>query len=114
SLCRRRGQAAVLGLGVSVPVFALGLLSGDPALLMASPAAPPEVVTTTRHVLGFDRPLYEQFGRYLGNALQGNLGVSLRMNRPVTTLILERLPATLQLTVAAVLIEVVGAIPEDD
>jgi len=94
-----------------VAVFALVHLSGDPVLLMVSPDAPPEVVTTTRHVLGFDRPLYEQFGRYLGNALQGNLGVSLRMNRPVTTLILERLPATLQLTVAALVIAVVVAIP---
>jgi len=101
----------VVGLGVSVAVFALVHLSGDPVLLMVSPDAPPEVVTTTRHVLGFDRPLYEQFGRYLGNALQGNLGVSLRMNRPVTTLILERLPATLQLTVAALVIAVVVAIP---
>jgi len=94
-----------------VAVFALVHLSGDPVLLMVSPDAPPEVVTTTRHVLGFDRPLYEQFGRYLGNALQGNLGVSLRMNRPVTTLILERLPATLQLTVAALVMAVVVAIP---
>jgi len=94
-----------------VAVFALVHLSGDPVLLVVSPDAPPEVVTTTRHVLGFDRPLYEQFGRYLGNALQGNLGVSLRMNRPVTTLILERLPATLQLTVAALVIAVVVAIP---
>jgi ABC-type dipeptide/oligopeptide/nickel transport system permease component len=94
-----------------VAVFALVHLSGDPVLLMVSPDSPPEVVTTTRHVLGFDRPLYEQFGRYLGNALQGNLGVSLRMNRPVTTLILERLPATLQLTVAALVIAVVVAIP---
>ena len=101
----------MVGLGVSVAVFALVHLSGDPVLLMVSPDAPPEVVTTTRHVLGFDRPLYEQFGRYLGNALQGNLGVSLRMNRPVTTLILERLPATLQLTVAALVIAVVVAIP---
>jgi peptide/nickel transport system permease protein len=101
----------VVGLGVSVAVFALVHLSGDPVLLMVSPDAPPDVVTTTRHALGFDQPLYEQFARYLGNALQGNLGVSLRMNRPVTTLILERLPATLHLTVAALVIAVVVAIP---
>jgi peptide/nickel transport system permease protein len=78
---------------------------------MVSPDAPPDVVTTTRHALGFDRPLYEQFARYLGNAAHGDLGLSLRMNRPVTTLIVERLPATLELTLAALLIAVVVAIP---
>ena len=101
----------MVGLGVSVAVFALVHLSGDPVLLMVSPDAPPDVVTTTRHALGFDRPLYEQFASYLGNALKGDLGVSLRMNRPVTTLILERLPATLHLTVAALVIAVMVAIP---
>ena len=78
---------------------------------MVSPDAPPDVVTTTRHALGFDRPLYEQFAHYLGNAAHGNLGLSLRMNRPVTTLIVERLPATLELTLAALLIAVVVAVP---
>jgi peptide/nickel transport system permease protein len=101
----------VVGLGVSVAVFALVHLSGDPVLLMVSPDAPPDMVATTRHALGFDRPLYEQFARYLGHAVQGNLGTSLRMNRPVTTLILERLPATLHLTLAALAIAVVVAIP---
>jgi peptide/nickel transport system permease protein len=94
-----------------VVVFALVHLSGDPVLLMVSPDAPPEVVTNTRHALGFDRPLYEQFARYLGNAAHGDLGLSLRMNRPVTTLIVERLPATLELTLAALLIAVVVAVP---
>jgi peptide/nickel transport system permease protein len=69
------------------------------------------VVTTTRHALGFDRPLYEQFARYLASAAHGDLGLSLRMNRPVTTLIVERLPATLELTLAALVIAMVVAIP---
>jgi peptide/nickel transport system permease protein len=96
---------------VSVVVFALVHLSGDPVLLMVSPDAPPDMVATTRQALGFDRPLYEQFARYLGHAAHGNLGMSLRMNRPVTSLILERLPATLELTLAALLIAVLVAIP---
>jgi peptide/nickel transport system permease protein len=96
---------------VSVVVFALVHLSGDPVLLMVSADAPPEVVTTTRHALGFDRPLVEQLARYLGNAAHGDLGTSLRMNRPVTALIRERLPATLQLTLAALAIAVVVAVP---
>jgi peptide/nickel transport system permease protein len=94
-----------------VVVFALVHLSGDPVLLMVSPDAPPEVVTSTRQALGFDRPLYEQLARYLGNAAHGDLGVSLRMNRPVTSLILERLPATMKLTLAALVIAVLVAIP---
>ena len=96
---------------MSVVVFALVHLSGDPVLLMVSPDAPPDVVATTRQALGFDRPLYEQFARYLSNAAQGDLGMSLRMNRPVILLILERLPATLQLTLAALVIAVLVAIP---
>ena len=96
---------------MSVVVFALVHFSGDPVLLMVSPDAPPDVVATTRQALGFDRPLYEQFARYLSNVAHGDLGISLRMNRPVTTLILERLPATLQLTLAALVIAVLVAIP---
>lgn len=96
---------------MSVVVFALVHLSGDPVLLMVSPDAPPDVVATMRQALGFDRPLYEQFARYLGNAAHGDLGISLRMDRPVATLILERLPATLQLTLAALIIAVLVAIP---
>ena len=96
---------------MSVVVFALVHLSGDPVLLMVSPDAPPDVVATMRQALGFDRPLYEQFARYLGNAAHGDLGMSLRMNRPVISLILERLPATLQLTLAALVIAVLVAIP---
>ena len=100
-----------MGLGVSVVVFALVHLSGDPVLLMVSPDAPADVVTATRQALGFDRPLYEQLARYLSHAAQGDLGISLRMNRPVTTLILERLPATMELTLAALVIAVLVAIP---
>jgi len=92
-------------------VFALVHLSGDPVLLMVPADAPADVVTDTRRALGFDRPLWEQFARYVAGAARGDLGISLRMNRPVTTLILERLPATLTLTVAAFLIAVVLAIP---
>ena len=96
---------------MSVVVFALVHLSGDPVLLMVSPDAPPDVVTATRHSLGFDRPLYEQLGRYLSSAARGDLGISLRINRPVTALILERLPATLTLTLGAFVIAVAVAIP---
>ena len=101
----------MVGLGVSVVVFALVHLSGDPVLLMVPSDAPREVVEATRSALGFDRPLPEQYARYVSHAVRGDLGVSLRINRPVATLIVERLPATILLTVAALLIATVVAIP---
>ena len=97
--------------GVSLVVFGLVHLSGDPVLLMVSSDAPPDVVTATRRALGFDRPLHEQFVSYVTRAVQGDLGVSLRSNRPVATLIRERLPATVELTLAALLIAVAIAVP---
>ena len=90
---------------------ALVHLSGDPVLLMVSSDAPPDVVAATRHALGFDRPLYEQFARYVTRAAQGDLGMSLRSSRPVAALIRERLPATVELTLAALLIAVAVAMP---
>ena len=92
-------------------MFALVHLSGDPVLLMVPADASPELVADTRRALGFDRPLPEQFGRYLANVAQGDLGTSLRINRPVARLIRERLPATVELTLAALLLATVTAIP---
>ena len=73
--------------------------------------APPDVVASTRHALGFDRPLVEQFGRYLASVARGDLGTSLRINRPVAQLIVERLPATVELALAALVLATVTAIP---
>ena len=101
----------MVAVGVSLVVFALVHLSGDPVLLMVSSDAPPDVVAATRHALGFDRPLREQFADYVARAARGDLGVSLRSNLPVATLIQQRLPATVELTLAALLIAVVVAIP---
>ena len=100
-----------MALGVSLVVFALVHLSGDPVLLMVSSDAPADVVAATRHALGFDRPLYEQYARYVTRAAQGDLGTSLRSSRPVAALIMERLPATVELTFAALLIAVAIAVP---
>jgi ABC-type dipeptide/oligopeptide/nickel transport system permease component len=97
--------------GVSLVAFALVHLSGDPVRLMVPSDAPPELVESTRHALGFDRPLPEQFARWFVRASQGDLGISLRSNRPVAALIAERMPATVELTVAALVIAVALAIP---
>ena len=100
-----------MAVGVSLVVFGLVHLSGDPVLLMVSSDAPPDVVATTRHALGFDRPLHQQFTDYVTRAARGDLGVSLRSSLPVAALIRDRLPATVELTVAALLIAVAIAIP---
>ena len=96
---------------MSLAVFALVHLSGDPVRLMVPTDAPPEVVEEVRRALGFDRPLAEQFVRWAARAARGDLGVSLRNHRPVAGLIAERMPATIELTVAALLIAVVAAVP---
>ncbi|HTI53449.1 MAG TPA: ABC transporter permease [Verrucomicrobiae bacterium] len=110
-MVRRLGQAAIVALGVSLVAFALVHLSGDPVRLMVSTDAPPEQVETVRRALGFDRPLPEQFARWVGRAARGDLGISLRSNRPVGRLIAERFPATLELTAAALVIAVGLAVP---
>ena len=69
-LLRRLRHAAIVAVGVSLVVFGLVHLSGDPVLLMVSSDAPPDVVATTRHALGFDRPLHEQFTDYVARAAQ--------------------------------------------
>ncbi|MDB5847829.1 MAG: glutathione transporter permease GsiC [Rhodoferax sp.] len=77
------------------------LLPGDPARLAAGPEADAETVRIIREDLGLDRPMHEQFWRFISNAVQGDFGTSLRSKRPVSTEIAERFMPTFWLTVAA-------------
>jgi len=104
-------HALIVALGVSLIVFIFLHLSGDPVLLMVSSDAPAETVDQLRHDLGFDRPLWEQYVRFVGRAARGDFGNSLRMNRPALGLVFERLPNTLLLTLVALLIAVAVALP---
>lgn len=104
-------QAMIVAGGVSLIVFSFLHLSGDPVLLMVPSDAPREVVAQLRSHLGFDRPLWEQYLRFLGGAIRGNFGDSLRMNRPALALVVERLPSTLLLTLIALILAVVVALP---
>lgn len=97
--------------GVSVVTFCLTFLSGDPAELMLPPGATPEQMAQFRAAWGFDQPLYLQYGRFLSRAVQGDFGVSLRHGEPALPLIAERLPATLQLTLTAMLLAIIVALP---
>jgi ABC-type dipeptide/oligopeptide/nickel transport system permease component len=108
---RRVGGTVTVMLGVAAVIFVLLHLSGDPVALLVPADAPPEVVRDTRQALGLDRPLPEQFVRYLRRAVAGDLGVSLRHNRPVAELIAERLPRTMLLAAAALALAIAVAIP---
>lgn len=103
--------AVVVAFGVSVVIFVLLHLSGDPVTMLVPSDAPREVFESTRRALGLDRPLPEQFVRYVSRVATGDFGTSIRFNRPVAGLILERLPRTLELTLAALVLAVALALP---
>ncbi len=106
---RLLGVVPVL-VGLSLLVFSLVyLIPGDPVLVMLGPSseATAENIAALRKQLGFDQPAYVQFGRFVVNALQGDLGRSIRTKRRVTTEISSVLAGTLQLTLAGLLLAVV-------
>src|SRR5207245_2101178 len=107
-IVRRILQTIPIMWGVSTAVFAmLYLVPGDPVSAMLSESgASVETIARIRHQLGLDDPIPVQYVRFLTNAIQGNLGNSLFQNRPVTTIILEQLPATIELTVASMAIAI--------
>jgi peptide/nickel transport system permease protein len=98
--------------GVATLVFSLiHLVPGDPAQAMLGDGASPEDIAQLRTRLGLDRPLLEQYARYLKGLVRGDLGTSLRTQQPVTAQIAERLPATAELASAAMLVAVALALP---
>ena len=99
-------------LGVATLVFALiHLIPGDPAQAILGETASEADVAALRKKLGLDRPLLEQYGAFLTNAAQGDLGTSLRSNAPVAEEITARLPATLELAAAAMFVAIGFSIP---
>jgi peptide/nickel transport system permease protein len=98
--------------GVLVAVFLmLKLTPGDPATAILGVQATPEELARVRHAMGLDRPWYVQFFMWLGNALQGDLGQSYISKKPVSELILTRLPITIELTIFAMLLAALVGIP---
>ena len=92
---------------VTILIFGLQqLLPGDPAMVLAGEDQDPNVVAYLRHKMRLDRPLPVQYFYWLGGVVQGDLGESLRIQKPVTELILEKLPVTIQLAAMAMLIAV--------
>jgi ABC-type dipeptide/oligopeptide/nickel transport system permease component len=101
----------VIWLVVSIVFFLIHLVPGDPVLQMLGENAPASDVQATRHAYGLDAPMHVQYIRYWEGVLHGNLGPSLRFNQSVTSLIAERYPFTLQLTLAALFVAIVLSIP---
>jgi peptide/nickel transport system permease protein len=104
-------QGIVVMLVVGFIAFSLFNFVGDPVSLMLPPEATQADREAMRQSLGLDKPFYQQFVTFLHNAVQGNFGISLRLGRPVSTLLVERLPATLELACTAALIALVVGIP---
>jgi peptide/nickel transport system permease protein len=111
-LARRLALTIPVLLGVATLVFSLiHFIPGDPAQAMLGEAAPQADVEELRRRLGFDRPLLEQYGVFLRGVARGDLGTSLRTGAPVTDQILERMPATIELAAAAMLVAIGVSIP---
>src|SRR6186997_1660420 len=110
-ILRRLVQGVIVMLVVGFIAFSLFNFVGDPVSLMLPPEATQADREQMRQSLGLDKPFYAQFATFLGNAVQGNFGISLRLGRPVSTLLIERLPATLELAITAALIALVVGIP---
>jgi len=110
-LLRRLWQAVLVLFGVSVVVFLILHLTGDPAALLLPPDATAEDIARFRKAMGFDDPVAVQYLRFLKGALRGDFGESLRHGEPAMTLVLERLPATFQLAGAGLLLALCLAIP---
>jgi ABC-type dipeptide/oligopeptide/nickel transport system permease component len=109
---RRLGQSVPTLVAVSVLTFAMvRLIPGDPAVLIAGEEATPETLRGIREQLALDRPLAEQYLVYAGRLLQGDLGTSIRSKQPVAGELAARIPATVELALAALLVlVVVGAL----
>jgi peptide/nickel transport system permease protein len=110
-IVRRLVQAILVMLTVAFVAFLLFQYVGDPVAQMLGQDATPEDRARLRTELGLDQPFFVQFATFAGNAAQGDFGISLRQGRLVSTLIKERLPATLELSFAAGIIAIVVGIP---
>jgi ABC-type dipeptide/oligopeptide/nickel transport system permease component len=111
-LARRLILTIPVLIGVATLVFSLiHLIPGDPAQAMLGETASPADVEDLRRRLGLDRPLLEQYATFMRGAVRGDLGTSLRTGLPVTSQILERLPATAELAAAAMIVAIAISIP---
>ncbi len=110
-IVRRLVQAVIVMLVVAFVSFSLFQFVGDPVVAMLGQDATPEQRADLRRDLGLDEPIPVQFATFVGNAVRGDFGLSYRQGRKVSTLIQERLPATLELSLAAAVLALAVGIP---
>jgi peptide/nickel transport system permease protein len=110
-LARRALHLLIVVLGVYTALFLLLRLTGDPTLLYVSEDAGPAQIQRVREQLGLADPLPVQYLRFLGRAMVGDFGLSLRHNQPALPLVLASLPATLELTGAALFLAALIGVP---
>jgi peptide/nickel transport system permease protein len=111
-LVRRVLALVPVALGVATLTFAIiHLVPGDPVIAMLGETAAPADVVGMRRQLGLDRPLLEQYAAYLGGLAVGDLGESISYRKPVSRLIAERFPATIELAAAGMLVALMIAFP---
>src|SRR5471030_988129 len=110
-ILRRLAQAVLVMLVVGMGAFSLFQYVGDPVSNMVGQDASVSQRERLHAELGLDRPAPVQFARFVGHALTGDFGVSLRQGREVSVLIAERLPATLELSIVAALLATILGVP---
>ena len=108
---RRLAQAIVVMVVVAFIAFLLFQYVGDPVVFLLGQDAKPDQIRQLRADLGLDRPFFVQFWHFLINAAQGEFGLSLRQGAKVSRLIVERLPATLELSIVAAVLALVIGLP---
>jgi peptide/nickel transport system permease protein len=110
-ILRRVAQSALTLLGVSVLVFViLRVLPGDPARMLLPDGAPESAVIELNRQLGLREPLFVQYGLFLRSVAHGDFGQSFQYRAPALRVVLERLPATIQLTLAAMLVTIAAGV----
>lgn len=107
----RFGHALFSLLVLATLVFGMVRITGDPLQLILPDTASPADFARYRAILGLDKPLYEQYLIFLGDVAQGSLGDSIRLRKPVSDLIVQRLPATLALGLSALALTIIVGIP---
>ena len=110
-LITRLGRASLTLFLILTFSFFILRMTGDPAMLIMSPDAPPEALEAFRKGWGLDAPLWDQYLGFLGNLLQGNFGYSMRDKSPAMELVISRIPATLTLAIPAFFLKLIIGIP---
>ena len=110
-LLKRLGQSVIAIFGITVVVFVILHLTGNPVELMVSPTTPKEQMEILSEQMGFNDPLPEQYIRFLKGVLVGDFGTSYYYNEPALSVVLERAPATLALACAALVICILLGVP---